>query len=543
MEYTIKNQSGDCSYLAADAMRECRKMGAKTLKLEKGEYHFWAETADEDICCVSNHGYNGFKRTAFSVKDMRDFTIDGNGSLLVFHGAMNAFIVNGCENVTLKNCGILFEKTLHGQFEVERVEDDFVDLRQCTPQGYGYNDTYYNHKNGLVYLENEQEYRNLVYTAEEINSDDNTFAAAEQCFGTDFLTLKTEEKEEGLIRVYNPPRKPKLHNYVVLIAAERYSNGVLFIKSKNVKAENICIHSCYGIAFHAQRCENVEISGCKTQTTEKRCFSANADATHFVGCNGKVWIHDCVFKNQLDDGVNVHGVYTKVIGKDEDSITVKYVHYQCRGIELFEDGCDVAILNSKSLIPKVSTKVKKVRVLNIESTQLFLEGGTCGIEIGDIVDSLSFYPEVVIENNKFIDNRGRGILMGSRENVLISNNYFKTPGISVKFESDSVYWYEAGGTRNVVIENNVFDDCCYLFEETQTNPWGREVIYTTPREEIEDGKYYHGKIVVRNNDFSTCRCTLADVENIEELVFENNKVGGEISDRVSYRHCKSVTLD
>ena len=44
----------------------------------------------------------------------------------------------------------------------------------------------------------------------------------------------------------------------------------------------------------------------------KRVVSCSADATHFVCCMGKLEIKNCVFENMLDDGTNIHGMYSKI---------------------------------------------------------------------------------------------------------------------------------------------------------------------------------------------------------------------------------------
>ena len=49
-------------------------------------------------------------------------------------------------------------------------------------------------------------------------------------------------------------------------------------------------------------------------------FSLAADATHFVYCRGKIEIRNCLFERQLDDAVNINGIYDlvkNVLGKKE----------------------------------------------------------------------------------------------------------------------------------------------------------------------------------------------------------------------------------
>lgn len=528
-ECIIENTGGDASLPAREAVAYCLENGIKRLRLEKGEYHFYPETAAEDTnCCVSNHGHNGYRRTAFLVTDAEDFCIDCSGSLLVFHGAMNAFIVRRCRGARIMNAEILFDRTLHGQFTVTASEDGYTDITVSGSQGFVY-------ENGLLYLENEQGTRNLVYTCEEID-EDGEFVYGEQCFGRDFLYLKNEDMGGGTVRIYDPPRRPAKGSSVVLVAAERYANAVLFLESENVRAENCCVYSCYGIAYHVQLCTNAELIRCRTAVYGNRCFSANADASHFVACRGTVRLSECSFERQLDDGVNIHGVYTKVIRKDELSVIVRYMHYQCRGIGLFEDGCTVKALDEKSLIPHKTARVLRAEELNTECTRLYLEGGTDGFEVGDIADSVDFYPDVTIERCRFVNNRARGILIGSEKKTVIRDNYFHVPGTAVKLESDSVYWYESGCVGELEISGNVFDDCCYV----SSRSWGDAVIDVSPREKTEEGAYFHGSIKITGNDFSTCAAAAANIIGAEVCAAENNRLNS-VPDTLRFEHCGAVT--
>lgn len=531
-EYIIYPQNSDCSEVVMSAVQYCRTNDIKRLIMKKGEYHFYPDKAAEaENCCVSNHGHNGYKRTAFLIEDMQNFEIDCSDSLLVFHGAMNAFIVRNSANINLKNFRILTERTNHKAFTVAKSCKEYVDLVTT-----GEKEHFYMY-GGLLYLQNEQGIYDYVYTCEELDKDTLEHVSGEQCFGADFLTLKNEELSDGKIRVYNPLRIPRKDNIVVLVAAERYANAVLFIDSKDIKIENCCVYSCFGVAYHFQKCKNIMIHCCRTELYKGRYFSANADALHMVGCYGNVNVKECSFRHQFDDGINIHGVFTRIIEKTDDYITVKYVNDQCRGIELFENGCNISILNCDSLIPYLNYKVLRCEKINTQCTRLYLDSETDLIRLGDIADSIDFYPNALIENCRFENNRARGILIGSKKKTVIRNNYFHICGTAIKLESDCDYWYESGGVGELVIENNVFDNCL-----TAENNWGNEIIYTTPRRKIENDKYYHGKIVIRSNDFSTTDAIAANIENTREVEIKNNKLNNS-EKSFNIKHCKIKICD
>ncbi len=530
-KYVIYPQEGDCSEIAMSAIKYCRTNDIKRLVMKKGEYHFYPDKAAEaENCCVSNHGHNGYKRTAFLIEDMQNFEIECSDSLLVFHGAMNAFIVRNCTNIKIKNCRMLTERTNHKAFIVDKSCREYVDLVTT-----GEKEHFYMY-GGLLYLQNEQGIYDYVYTCEELDKDTLEHVSGEQCFGADFLTLKNEELPDGKIRIYHPPRIPKKNNIVVLVAAERYANAVLFTDSKDIRIENCCVYSCFGVAYHFQKCENVVVYKCGTELYEGRYFSANADALHMVGCYGNVEVKECSFRHQFDDGINIHSVFTKIIEKTDDYIIVKYVNDQCRGIGLFQDGCSISILNKDSLIPYMNYKVVRTEAINTQCVKLYLNGSTNPIKVGDIADSVDFYPDVIIENCRFENNRARGILIGSKKKTVIRNNYFHICGTAVKLESDCNYWYESGGIGELVIENNIFDRCL----RAERN-WGNEIIYATPRNKTEAGKYYHGKIIIRNNDFSSTDAVIADIENVKEIEITDNKLN-DFPETFNLRHYKNCNI-
>ena len=222
---------------------------------------------------------------------------------------------------------------------------------------------------------------------------------------------------------------------------------------------------------------------------EGRYFSANANASHFVSC---------------------------------------------RGIGAFEDGCRIAVLREDSPIPYTEKWVEEVRELNTECTELILEGGTDGVREGDIVDSLDFYPEVLIENNRFIENRGRGILMGSGKKAVVRNNYFRLNGTPVLLESDCTYWYESGAVHDLLIEGNVFEGCIYT-----EKPWGSALIKTSPRGSIEKDRYYHGRIEIIGNDFSGSYARAVDIDNTQNVIIEDNRMN-KYPGTVVLHHCGST---
>ena len=55
---------------------------------------------------------------AFILKDLKDVTLDFGGAELVFHGKIVPFILDGCENVTIRNCTIDYDRPFYTEAHI-----------------------------------------------------------------------------------------------------------------------------------------------------------------------------------------------------------------------------------------------------------------------------------------------------------------------------------------------------------------------------------------------------------------------------------------
>lgn len=74
----------------------------------KGVYPFYPERGAREFLTLSNND-SGDKRIAFLIKDMRNVTIEGNGSDFMFHGCMVPLAVKGSSNVTIKGVSVDYD--------------------------------------------------------------------------------------------------------------------------------------------------------------------------------------------------------------------------------------------------------------------------------------------------------------------------------------------------------------------------------------------------------------------------------------------------
>ena len=88
--------------LVVNALQELKLAGGGVLAFEKGEYHFYKEGSLKKFYAVSNNTACD-KYIVFPIIDFDGITIDGNGSVFVFHEVVFPFVADNSKNVVIKN--------------------------------------------------------------------------------------------------------------------------------------------------------------------------------------------------------------------------------------------------------------------------------------------------------------------------------------------------------------------------------------------------------------------------------------------------------
>ncbi len=531
VNYNLFNTSQDHSLNVFNAMKYCKEHGEDGIFFPCGEYHFYPEMASEQILCVSNNDIYGYRRIAFSISDTDNFCIDGNGSSFIFHGHIIPFYIKGSKNITVKNIALDYEKTRTLVLKVINRGENFFEAEVT-------NSTEYKVENGtLLIRSSDEKFDSLHFIMIRTVGDSDEY---EKGVGEEFLcmnnNLSISDMGERKLRFEGSELDVKVGMRLTASSDNRTVSNIVINKSKDVTLDNLTMYSSYSMGVLAQMCENVTIDKMTVQAHEGEIVSLSTDATHFVNCRGLVKVTNSSFSNQLDDALNVHGIYTRITHAQDNYIIVKYMHKSAKGIDIFNDGDEICILNPRSLVAGKYCKVEKVEVINQNYTKLYLDIDTSDVTVGYDVENITNNCDLLFEGNRVFKNRARGMLVGTRGKVEIKNNYFHTSGASILFESDGEFWFESGGTTDVKISGNTFDRCCIGPEH-----WGNSVIETVSRKEDVEGEYYHKSIIITDNEFIGNTSTLLIADNIESLVFKNNKSDREML--YDIKRCKTVDIE
>jgi hypothetical protein len=112
VNYKEFNKTDDHSYNVRNAIKYCKEKKENSLVFDYGVYDFYGDMSFEEVLYVSNHDIQGVSKVVFLLKDMENFTIDGNGSKFIFHSSIIPFVIKNSCNIILKYVVIDVDETM-----------------------------------------------------------------------------------------------------------------------------------------------------------------------------------------------------------------------------------------------------------------------------------------------------------------------------------------------------------------------------------------------------------------------------------------------
>ena len=531
------NSSKNASPVLQKALAKIKaeyKEGEKViLRFPEGRYEFHEKGAAVREYYISNHYQMNPKKVGIALEDMKNLTLDGQGSEFVFHGRMLPVSLLRSENCLLKNFSIDFENPHIAQVKI--VENDpqdgivfepapWVDYRIAKDsifEAYGEGWTM-RHSWGIAF---DGDTKHLVYNTSDIGCP--TKGAS----------------EVAPRRIHAPGWKDARlvpGTVVAMRGLGRPTPGIFLSHDVNTTIENVKVHYAEGMGLLAQLCENITLEKfgvCLKGDADPRYFTTQADATHFSGCKGKIVSCNGLYEGMMDDAINVHGTYLKVVKRVDDRTLVgRYMHGQSWGFEWGCPGDEVQFIrsNTMELVGK-QNKIISIRPYDKEQTEgarefliTFQEpvDQVINEQSGFGIENLTWTPEVLFSGNVIRNNRARGSLFSTPRKTIVENNLFDhTSGAAILLCGDCNGWFETGACRHVIIRKNRFVNALTnLFQFTNA------VISIYP--EIPDLKgqqqYFHGGpeggIVIEDNEFETFDAPILYAKSVDGLVFRNNTI-------------------
>ena len=516
--------------LAIETIKAKRNGKPAVLVLDAGEYDFYPDSANVREYYVSNHDQDNPKRVALALEGVKNLTVKGEGAggaNFMMNGRMLPIAMVGCENCTLENVTVDTRVPQITQVEVLENKNGYITYRIAPYVNYRID-------NGrlVVYGNNwelvpgwgiafEGDTRHIIYTTSDIGVG----------------TSGVEEIEPRVICAPWNDARLVPGSVIAMRSYQRPTPGIFVSECKNTTLQNICVYYAEGMGLLVQVSEDITLDGFCVALREggDRYFTTQADATHFSGCKGKITSVNGLYEGMMDDAINVHGTYLRVVQRlDDNTLVGRYMHGQAYGF--YWGGAGDSVQFVRSDVMEITEGNRVVEIAPFDKEQL---AGSKEFKIkfekplpADIADgkygieNLEWTPEVYFAKNVIRNNRARGALFSTPKKTLVENNLFDhTSGTAILLCGDCNGWFETGACRDVVIRNNHFVNALTsMFQFTN----GIISIYPEIPDLASQTKYFHGGdgrgVVIENNVFETFDAPIVYAKSIDGLVFRGNKV-------------------
>jgi hypothetical protein len=317
----------------------------------------------------------------------------------------------------------------------------------------------------------------------------------------------------------------------------RDTTSAVNTRSKDVVLRDCTFHALPGMGIVSQFTENITFD--RVQVVPRpgtfRTCPAWADAFHFSGCRGDILVDSCNFSGTQDDAINIHGTHLRLIEKTgPNQVLVRFMQPQTYGIAAFVPGDKVEFVNHSTLRGYAANAVAALERRTDKDWLLTLAEPVAAFGQDDVVDNLSWYPDVTIRNCTVTMDSCRGFLLTTRGKALVEGCTFTRTAMSaILVEDDAEGWFESGPIRELTIRGNTFLECGEPV--VSLNPHNGNNDPALPVHEnirIEDNFFRGGGIsarsvkglVVSGNRFTSARLPLSTTA-CSDVTTTNNLLG------------------
>lgn len=537
-DYGVEPNSGkDAGPAVQKALVAAKKIeGPVLLNFPNGQYDFFPEGAVNEPYYISNtasetQNPDVTKSIGILLKGMEEVTLEGNDSLFLFHGEMTSIVVDESEAVQFKNVNIDYARPTTSEMEVIEVGDDFLVAEI-------HEDSLYKIEQGKIIWTSELNEKGKPYwTFTDGNAQvyDPIEDTMRRTWNPGSSAKNVAEIKPSLLKfAYHNKPDAKVGEVFTMRADVRNQVGIFIQKSKDIVLEKVGMHYMHGLGVVFQHSENLTIDTVQfaPRKETKRVTAGFADFLQVSAGRGLIKVVNSHFSGPNDDPINVHGTHLRVTEKLADNqIVLRFMHHQTYGFDAFFPGDEIDFIHANTLTAYGNAKVTEIEKRDNREIVLTLDQSIPeAFEINDVIENVTWTPEVEIRGNHFERVPTRGILITTRKKVVIEENIFLRPQMSaILIASDAENWYESGMVQDVTIRGNEFIES------------GNPVIYIHPENRVIDWENpVHQNITIEDNIFQMKDNLDIDIKSTRGFQFINNSI---IANRVKMNFTGSSEVE
>lgn len=462
------------------------------------------------------------KSCSIVLKNLQRLTVEGNGSSLIFHGRVQPFTIDDCHDITLSGFSIDWRYPLTAQAKVRDTGEDYLDI-EIDKMQYPFQI-----KDGKLIFAAEGWSGGITgiigydYATHQISYHTGDVPGP---LGPKWRKYTARETSGGLIRLTGDFSRKPARGSILVFRHNTRDHAMIFIRhSTDVSLAHITGYHAAGLGILSQYCADLAFRHVSfiPNRSKGRFFSGHDDGMHFSNCRGSILIDSCRFEGLMDDPVNIHGTYVRVIRKISDhKLLCRFMHPMSTGMTWAENGNQVSFINNKNLSSLGIGTVTDFHPLNETDFEIGFQAPVpAKLMAGNGLENLTWTPCAVITHSYFGSNRARGILVTTPQPVLIAKDSFSTSGSAILIAGDVNSYFESGGVRDVVISRNTFLPPC----NSSSYEFTRAIISIFPQtpDMKETTPSYHRNIRITGNLFYSFDYPVLFAQSVDGLAFENN---------------------
>ncbi|MCU6707743.1 right-handed parallel beta-helix repeat-containing protein [Paenibacillus sp. J5C_2022] len=520
-DYGARRDSGEDSArgIAAAITAASSVDGPVVIEFPCGRYDIFPQEVARAPYYVSNTASeeeypDPVKTIGLLLRGMNRFRIEGNGSLLVFHGRMTPIVLDGCREGEICNLSIDFARPTISEMRITEVGERYWDA-EVHP------DSCYELADGALHWTGEG-WSHRGGPAQEYDPVSNRTWRVPNPVAT---ASRIEEVRPGKLRLWfreDAAADTAVGRVFQMRDGIRDQVGALIVGCRDIAFRDVWMRYMHGLGIVGQFSENLTFERLKLapDPSSGRTAAAFADFLHLSGVKGKVTVSDSRFDGAHDDAINIHGTHLRIMSSDGGRrIRVRFMHPQSYGFQAFHAGDEIEFIHADTLRPYAARSVVAVYPISLREVELELDAPAPETKEGDVVENATWTPEVHIRGNSFSRIPTRGILLTTRRQSIIAHNRFEKMAMSaVLIADDAGSWYESGMVRHVEIKGNRFIAC---------GSANAPVILIHPENTVWSADQpVHQHIVIRGNRFEGGRALLLEAKSTEHLIFADNEIAG-----------------
>lgn len=536
----VEAPQGDATRVLQQAIDKAAAYRGKpvVIQLSQGDYHLYRSSASRHLYYISNTASaeehpDPTKHIGLWLKGMKNVTIDGGGAYLITHGEMTSFVIDGCENIALRNFTLKADDPSVPEFTVTEVGADYLTVKT-------HDDSRFSIRDGKFFWTGYE----WSFSGGIAQVFDPVTNITNRCESPLTHVVKAIELDKNHVRLNYDKHFPARVGEVYQMRHSIRTEACGFIhRSKNIVLEDLNIHFLGNFGIVGQYSENLTYNRiqCVPELGTERTCAGFADFVQMSGCRGKIRILNSRFEGAHDDPINIHGTHLKVVEYVGDQqLKVRFMHGQSYGFDAFFKGDQMELVDAHTLRCLQPAVVKEVKRLDEYEVLLTLNRKIDeSIKALDhvAVENVTWTPEVEICHNYFSRIPTRGVLVTTRRKVVIAHNvFYRLPMSAVLVSDDARGWYESGPVKDVTIQNNLFFEC------------GAPVVAITPENDRYDGPV-HRNVRVLDNRFvlksgEAVRARATDGLTVKGNYFVTEGTGrAEVNSLIRTEDCKEVCIE